>query len=555
MGNLLLVDDELDILQALEELFRYESGLEIDVYTANSAKKALELLEKVKFDVVMTDIKMPKMSGIELFRLIKERWPKCRVIFLTGFRDFDDLYEISGYKDVRYLQKSEEDEVLVEQVAEAFREIETMMREETERNERQAEILKAQIILKQNVMHDFFRNAEHLPMTQELLNQMNLPIEMDRELFIFLMKMDHFQEGEEPGRQLEREEQLCQIIQEFLPPRFRYYLYSDRHGYYLLFLQPVRTQEPVMSARNWKNLYSNLCGTLEYIQEKALLSCGVSLSFVTCDERCFLGDGQTYLNRLKQEAMERIGSGEQMIRMAESFMEKEQKLHLSIAQNLQPDLKQLERALESGAYGEFLDKLRELANILEQIKEGTGFQRNELYYCISILLLRFINSNHLKAKLEREQSLEELIRVEKLPGGGEAARYLQTIGSSIVEEMELQGRGRSSEVLDKVTGYIGSHISEDLTLNRLAQICYLNPSYLSRLFKQQYGCNLTAYISQVRLERARQLLVTTGTKINEIAQQVGYLSAPSFNRIFKKSTGISPVEYRDRYGKQNGELP
>lgn len=81
MGNLLIVDDEPDILESLEEMFKYESGLDIDVYVAKSATNAVRLLEKIKFDVVMTDIKMPGMNGIELFKLIKENWPKCRVIF------------------------------------------------------------------------------------------------------------------------------------------------------------------------------------------------------------------------------------------------------------------------------------------------------------------------------------------------------------------------------------------------------------------------------------------------------------------------------------------
>ena len=70
--------------------------------------------------------------------LIKENWPKCRVIFLTGYRDFDNLYEISGYKDVRYLLKSEEDGVLISAVADAFEEIDKMMQSEMQESEHQS---------------------------------------------------------------------------------------------------------------------------------------------------------------------------------------------------------------------------------------------------------------------------------------------------------------------------------------------------------------------------------------------------------------------------------
>ena len=74
--NLLIVDDELEILQWLEELFLYDYGGELGVYTARSAREALEQLNRVRFDVVLTDIKMPGMDGITLFERIKENWPR-----------------------------------------------------------------------------------------------------------------------------------------------------------------------------------------------------------------------------------------------------------------------------------------------------------------------------------------------------------------------------------------------------------------------------------------------------------------------------------------------
>ena len=221
-------------------MFKYESGLDIDVYVAKSATNAVRLLEKIKFDVVMTDIKMPGMNGIELFKLIKENWPKCRVIFLTGYRDFDNLYEISGYKDVRYLLKSEEDEVLISAVADAFEEIDKMMQSEMQESEHQSEIKKAQNVLRKNVMREFFHNTAAANVTQEELNRIKIPLRFDKDLFIFLLRADNFEENISFEEETEREVALCEIIEEFLPPRISYYLYYDINGYYLLFLQPVR---------------------------------------------------------------------------------------------------------------------------------------------------------------------------------------------------------------------------------------------------------------------------------------------------------------------------
>lgn len=116
--NLLIVDDEKRILMGLEELFRYEFDMDIGVYTANSAKKALELLNRVRFDVVLTDIKMPGMDGIALFEKIKENWPRCKTIFLTGYRNFDDIYRVINNNDVKYILKMEEDETIMDAVRE-----------------------------------------------------------------------------------------------------------------------------------------------------------------------------------------------------------------------------------------------------------------------------------------------------------------------------------------------------------------------------------------------------------------------------------------------------
>lgn len=551
MGSLLIVDDEQDILETLEELFKYESGLEVDVYVAKSAKAAVELLEKRKFDVVMTDIKMPGMSGIELFHLIKENWPKCRVIFLTGYRDFDDLYEIMGNKDVRYLLKSEEYDVLVRNVAEAFQEIEDMMRTEIQETRHQQDIRQAQLVLKQNYLHECFQSGRGEMLTQEKLNQVFIPILLEKPLFIFLMRVDHFTEEAGFEESLKREHILNDTIQEFLPIRMRYCLHYDVKGYYLIFLQPDRFAEDPLSARTWNRLYTNLTGALEYIQEKLWESASLSVSFVTCEDRCYLTDGKTYLNRLKQEALGRIRKGEQQIIVAKATLPVNNMEDNPL--NYQLQIKRLEELLESKKYADFIIEFQRMTSIIFESKEKSG-ETAEIYYSISILLLRYIRINHLKDKMQDEFSIDQLLDIEKHESRKDAAEYLNYVANAMIQEMESDGRNRTSEVLEKIVLYIDTHLSDDLTLTKLADVCYLNSSYLSRIFKQAYGVNITEYISKKRFVLVKELLVTTSKKIQEICAEAGYFSVPSFNRIFKKETGMSPIEYRNRYGDKNHEL-
>ena len=89
MYSLLLVDDETLILDGLYNNIAWEDSGFTDVYNADDAQKALEILDRRRVDVVVTDISMPGLSGLELCERIRARWPLCRVVMLTGYRDFE----------------------------------------------------------------------------------------------------------------------------------------------------------------------------------------------------------------------------------------------------------------------------------------------------------------------------------------------------------------------------------------------------------------------------------------------------------------------------------
>lgn len=89
MYRLLIVDDESHVVDWLYELFRDIDHIEFDIYRAYSASSALLLMEKAKIDIVITDINMPRMNGLQLVEKIKTEWPECRVIFLTGYNEFE----------------------------------------------------------------------------------------------------------------------------------------------------------------------------------------------------------------------------------------------------------------------------------------------------------------------------------------------------------------------------------------------------------------------------------------------------------------------------------
>lgn len=108
---------------------------------------------------------------------------------------------------------------------------------------------------------------------------------------------------------------------------------------------------------------------------------------------------------------------------------------------------------------------------------------------------------------------------------------------------------RSMASIQKVQDYVLNNLGENLSLNSLADMVYFNPKYLSRLFKQATGSNLSDYIYDKKLARAKELLRQSHIKVHEIAKAVGYSSGPYFTKFFKKGASMTPQEYRDSINK------
>src|SRR5450756_1174096 len=102
MFRVLVVDDEAMIADGLHDELMLNAELDLDVYKAYSGRSALELLAMHRFDIVVTDIRMPGMDGMALLEKIRASWPECRVIFLTGHREFDYAYKAIQYKGLQY---------------------------------------------------------------------------------------------------------------------------------------------------------------------------------------------------------------------------------------------------------------------------------------------------------------------------------------------------------------------------------------------------------------------------------------------------------------------
>ena len=175
----------------------------------------------------------------------------------------------------------------------------------------------------------------------------------------------------------------------------------------------------------------------------------------------------------------------------------------------------------------------------------------EQYSSISLILLSYINRWNIIEKVAFRIGIHKLIKFDEHDSWNDAVDYLYQLCTILFEIMDQEQEKRAQDVIGLIQKHINDniHIQDEVTLVRLADLVHFNPSYLSRLFKQVMGMNLSDYIGEIRIKKAKQLLENPDLKINAVAEALGYGTATNFTRFFRKVTNMTPQEYRDFIAK------
>lgn len=534
--NLLIVDDEVEILSWLEEMFRYDFDREIGVYTANSARKALEILDRVRIDVVLTDIRMPGMDGITLFKKIKENWPRCKTVFLTGYRNFEDIYQIINHKDTAYILKSEEDETIMEAVR-RFLVLEVQeLEQESLLRKQELQLEKAKSWMQRELMAQVCIGIKQEKLNEKL-EDLGISLKADRKTLLFLLRIDGQWREEKLQEKFMQEENLLRILQDNVPGKLRLHVHIMEKQQVAVFIQSKDTGE-----EKWDKISVISCGMIEYVQEAFQNMGKDTLSAIECSEAVYFDGIPSVLKRLKSEMIRYIG-GEQGIILKESSLvvQTNETQPLPVTGKV-IDLKYF---LELRKRSDYFELLESYLNRMACAKSRHDTQALEIYYNVSTLLLQFINENHLNEQLAFEIGIYKLTRVDVHESWTEAETYLTEVSEAIFRLLDVSENNLTRRALKRVVNYINEHLEDDLSLSTLAEIGGFNASYLSRLFKQVQGESISAFILHKRMELAKKLLLDTDEKIQDITMRTGYITTQSFTRAFRNENGISPTEYRE----------
>ncbi|MCE3202390.1 response regulator [Paenibacillus sonchi] len=538
MYRLLIVDDEEIITDSLYEAFNRLIPDKLDVYKVYSAKAALEWLSRTRIDLVLTDIRMPGMSGLEMSEHIRRFWPRSKIIFLTGYSDFDYAYRAFQIPGARYLLKTEGFDKIIETVQEVLLEIEqgNKQNELLEKSQEQRQTMEN--VVQGGYLHHLLQDSHTLCAdAQELkkdFRKLKISLDAESPVMLILGRLTY----PEGTSYMDRNEIVASsrvIWNSYLTEMAQHTGFVDRHGDILWLLQPFHNAAAVFGGRFSRYLE----GTLELIQDSCRQTLGLTIAFAVSGSACAWRDISRQYERLHRLQQVKIGDGISMV-----LIDRTDRLEpdgvKAAGIRLHQRVENLAAHLDAGRRERFIGTLGE-------IKEGihtsvTVEEATEMYYTVALVLLSYMNRWYIHGLVN---DYGKLMRLDAHSSLKEGFYYLESLAAEIFQLRSSTEKERSSEAIERICDYIHSHLGEDLSLVRLAELHYFNPTYLSRFFKQERGINLSEYIDNCRAVKAKELLGNGTLKIRDVALYVGYEAPHSFTRFFKKTTGMTPQEYRE----------
>lgn len=509
MMNVLIADDEQPVLEGLQQIIDWESNGFSICGTAINGQEALDKILVLKPDLVLLDIRMPKMSGIEVVKAASEAGFSGKFIILSGLSDFKLAQTAMRYGVDFYLTKPIDEEELEQSV----RTLKNMIEEEAKTSrsysqyrDRAKENILKEILLDTCSYHSLDLNDLHLHSDiYQVVAYGNYNQDTLHPAWNFSELMRVINQDNRIYDILEIEQRKIVLLKgEFALSRFRSLL-----DHYYAKPQKGSPFDSIFLA------YGRQVGRIQDIHLSYSDVCQLE------DRRFFCMPGQHV-----------VGYDELHIHLASTHL---------FTQDLAPKYAEtFSNYIQSHNPTLIADTLKDLSGYLTScVAEITDIKH--FLIDIYILVKQKIMQIFPQTDMPFLANASVIILIEE-------KYYLYEIIEFLGEQFEMWmhsvGYSSGENVLDEVLHYIHHNYRENLKLETLAPLFGYNSSYLGRLFTKKLNVNFNSYLDQVRIQKAKELLDDRSLKVYEIAERVGYSNVDYFHRKFKKYEGTSPAEYR-----------
>lgn len=541
MIKMMVVEDEVILRRGICSVGKWDMlGVEI-CGVAGNGQEALEKVKECRPDIVLTDVVMPIMDGIELARNLHERYPEIRMIFLSGYEEFDYVKKAMEYRAYNYMLKPAKIEKIEEVVCEVRDEILKERRRAAEEEALQKKFAQSIPILREHYMNQLLSGMEYdeaeVARKFELCN-----IELEnKNIVVMICEPDRAGEGKSfsaeekaPERKADAGRMSCQIdllrlgeiSREVVGSEYPCVVFTDlKDRVVIVFNHPEG-----MRAKD----------VLVYVQGKAMR---IQNEMEACREQTVsFGIGRfvssiRYLHRAYREAEDALDYRFFMGKNSVIYIGDVEKEAKRDRFDMERQENELSACISAGDVSGAAYHAEKYFSLLGQYPDrGQTFIYEEITIFLSNLL------RGLRGKLEGEKA-DVLLQLERLMDELRTKKAFLTLAElqervtdmtqRIAERINSDRLLRNEGVIERAKSYVTDHLSGDVSLITVADMVYVSPNYLSFLFKES-GENFKDYVVRVKMERAREMMESGEYNLNQMAQALGYRDGRYFSQVYKK---------------------
>ncbi len=508
MYSYIVVDDEMLIRKGLIKKIDSITSMPFHcVGEAANGRQGMELVREKNPHIVITDMKMNKMNGIEFLEALGEEYPEKPVIVISGYKDFNYLKKAIEKRVIGYVLKPFSAEEIEKQLMEAVSRIQQKQSlDELKEKVNSLVQKKNEEILRTVVLEPWNEMLE-----EETLKEGYEPNELYLSVFLYMQEPDSLKQVEMIcQKQLQNETYYCFDNPAFKKQYVVLIKTKESHSkkYTVLLKQLTRIVLTQLSEKKLYICYFDQPKPLNRLNKEYLLS-EMQIRHISLG----ITKGIWKIDGRKHEKM-RVFSGEQMQTIFRNM-----KYHKADTRNIMNQF--------------FTDLIGQTSSLYE-IGETCR------------MLIDKVNSYAIQENVETDDIMNVFYHrylfcsdIEKIKN--EISGYVTLMMNSI--EMKVKDQ---ADLLEQIETFILDHYHQRLTLQQISSYFYITPASCSNLMKQKFGKSFNEYISSIRIEKAKELLVHTKLSIDQVSEEIGYTNPKYFFKIFKKTVLCTPLEYRNQ---------
>ncbi|MFC0215397.1 helix-turn-helix domain-containing protein [Paenibacillus chartarius] len=532
MYNVMLVDDDFPVLELLSEAIDWERlGLRL-VGAHENGLNAWEQAQRQMPDILITDIGMPRMDGLELIARIRERKANVRMAILSCHSEFQYAQQAMRLNVQDYLLKDALNPAELERLLAQFK---SSLDQERQSSWQQSQMQQLVQGTKELQIEKWVRNLIQQPLlSPEQMKHEAQALGLLREGEACLPAVGFIENYRQAKLRFQSDQTLrfavLNVIEEVLQsaPVQGLKVGYDVKETFLLF-----TYKPSLKT----NIYDQAAQSLKAVQAALNSALKLQMSFIMEESSASLEQLKQRLASLKDSAHQRFYLKEGSVVKRQAPVKRSGDL-FSYYDQASGDFREVLLSKQPEAIDAVVEQW---AGVVQSDEFAPEAVKDWVLKLLLDLRLKLQSLQLLRPGLSAETLHKEIVNIDSL------AQLKLWLAEHMKALVTLAGKGAGTTVRSEVMEacqYVSLHLDRRISLEEVAESLHLNPSYFSRLFKKETGESFIEYVTRMKMERAKELLDQTGHSVGRICEELGYDNQSYFIKIFKAHTGVTPAEYR-----------